>query len=619
MFAAMKPHFIFFICVLSVFGCQNTGTSPGQLESIETWHARFTRNKYNPDSALYYVQLLEKQAENAPPEYRALIEMGNGYRYNSLAQYQLCRKSFSQAAQLLQGTPYDTILGRAYSGIGNAYKNLGKYDAAMDTLLLAVRLFEKAGHNEGIAGTHISLAQLYQQKDDIPNAQKELKIVMQRAGDNHTNTFYLVALHTMANLYGMTGKLDSAMVVDRIGIPLADSSKKARFKTPFLDNLANCYKEMGVFDSSRYYFRECLRIDSTSGEMKQVADTYLNLADLGMREGNLSQAEEDGKRCIALSNKLGYLLGKRNAWDVMNRIYAAGGKFELALAAKDSCFHTNEKMINEKKESRIAELEAIYESEKKEEQIVTQEKQLMQQRIIIAIVIVLFIALVLLGISYYRSYSKKKKNELEEALRLEQEKATHAIFESEQNERMRIARDLHDSVGQMLSVAKMQLSSQQVPAETLGLIDSTIKEVRAISHNLIPEELNFGIARALEEMSEQVNLAGSTKMELSISEDLRTAGGDKSFDLSLYRIIQEVVSNMLRHAGASLINIALHKGSGGIHIRLSDNGKGLEEEKIAGSKGIGWKNVMARVKLLDGKMSISSDNGGTTIALILPQ
>jgi signal transduction histidine kinase len=620
MFAIMNPFFRLFFFALIIFtACKDTAISSQQLEPLETWHARFTRNKYNPDSTLFYAQLLEKKATNAPPEYRALIHLGYGYRYNNIAQYQLSRKSFSHAAQLLEGTPYDTIRARAYSGIGNAYKNLGKYDEAIDTLLLSARLFEKAGHNEGIAGSHISLAQVYQQKADLPNAKAQLRIVMQQAGSSHTNTSYLVALHTMANLYGMTGKIDSAMLIDRTGIVLADSAKTLRFKTPFLDNLANCYKEMGRYDSSRYYFNECLRMDSTLGEMKQVADSYLNLADLGLQEKNFVQAESDGKRSIALSNRLGYLYGKRNAWDVMSKIYAASGKFELALAAKDSCFRTNEKLINEKKESRIAELETIYESEKKEEQIVAKDKQLSQQRIIIAAVIVLFIALLLLGISYYRSYSKKKKNELEEALRREQEKATHAIFESELNERMRIARDLHDSVGQMLSVAKMQLSSQHAPAETLGLIDSTIQEVRTISHNLLPEELNFGIVRALEEMSEKINRTGSTKLTLEVPEEFNAVHFSGAFNLSVYRIIQEIASNMLRHAGASLITIALRAEHNLVHIRIADNGKGLEETQISGSKGIGWKNIAARVKLLEGKMSISSGNSGTTIAFTLPR
>jgi signal transduction histidine kinase len=612
----MKSCSFFFLCALLLFSaCKETSTSSQQLEAFETWHSRFQRNKYNADSTLFYLRRLEQNA-SAPKEYQALIQLGYGYHYNSIAQYQLARKSFSHAAQLFEGTPYDTTRARAYAGIGNSYKNLGKYDEAIDTLLLSARLFEKAGHNEGIAGSHISLAQVYQQKDDIPNAKAQLRIVMQRVGDDRTNTYYLVALHTMANLYGMTGKIDSAMMIDRIGIPLADSAKTIRFKTPFIDNLANCYKEMGVLDSSRYFFNECLRMDSTLGEMKQVADTYLNLADLGMTEGNFAQAELDGKRAIALSNQLGYLNGKRNAWSVMSRIYASTGKFELALAAKDSSFRTNEKMINEKKESRIAELEAIYESEKKEERIVTQDKQLIQQRIIIAIVIVLFVALVLLGISYYRNYNEKKKNELADALQLEQEKATHAIFESEQNERMRIARDLHDSVGQMLSVVKMQLSSQETPVETMQLVDSTIKEVRTISHNLIPEELNFGIIRALEEMSEKINHAGSIKSELIVSNEFRM-GSDKAFDLSVYRIIQEIVSNMLRHANATLITIALRNENNIVHIQLSDNGKGFEETSILESKGIGWKNVMARVKLLGGKMNISSGSNGTTIALTL--
>ncbi len=613
---------IFFICLyLLTFlaGCSDKNHTGEKLESLETWHDRFYRNKYDRDSALYYAVQLEQKAENAPVEYQALVQIGYGYHHNFHANYLLSRLHFSQAARLLQGTKNDTLLARSYVGIGNAYKNLGKYSEAIDTLLLSVRLFEKANHNEGIAGAHLSLAQVYQQKEDLPQIKAHLNIVMQRARNNRGSTFHLLALHTLANFYGMTGKIDSAMQLDRFGILLADSVNNTHFKTPFLDNLANCHKERGDFDSSRIYFMQCLLLDSLNDDRKQMADTYLNLADLGTAEGNLAQAEREGKRAIELAKITGYLPGQCSAWLVLNKLYISAGRFKEALAAKDSAFSIREKMINEKKESRIAELETIYETEKKEEQIVVQEKQLMQQRIIIGAVIILLFTLVLLGVSYYRNYNEKKKSELQNALHDEQEKSTVAIFESEQNERMRIARDLHDSVGQMLSVVKMQLSTQKAPGETIQLLDNTINEVRSISHNLIPEELNFGLIRALEELAEKINAAGNVKVNLLVADEIQQANFTKSFSLSVYRIIQEIVNNMLRHANASLITINLRNEGGTLLLEISDNGTGFDKEKISESKGIGWKNVMARVKLLGGKMNISSGNNGTLIALTLPQ
>src|SRR5690606_4441713 len=103
-----------------------------------------------------------------------------------------------------------------------------------------------------------------------------------------------------------------------------------------------------------------------------------------------------------------------------------------------------------------------------------------------------------------------------------------ALFEGEQKERIRIARDLHDSIGQKLSVVRMQLSN--LPAatpsggafhETIGLVDDTITEVRSISHNLIPEELNFGLAAALVELADKTNRSGKVQVVVSISEDVR--------------------------------------------------------------------------------------------------
>src|SRR5690606_25722038 len=141
-----------------------------------------------------------------------------------------------------------------------------------------------------------------------------------------------------------------------------------------------------------------------------------------------------------------------------------------------------------------------------------------------------------------------------------------SIVEAEQRERIRIARDLHDSIGQKLSVVKMNLSSlQQLSAITPAdpykgaaeLVDETIKEVRNISHNLLPEELNFGIISALEDLSEKINQTHTSQVHLQLDENLTSIHLSRAFELSMYRMVQEVTGNMLKHANAKNIYISL--------------------------------------------------------------
>ncbi len=211
----------------------------------------------------------------------------------------------------------------------------------------------------------------------------------------------------------------------------------------------------------------------------------------------------------------------------------------------------------------------------------------------------------------------------------EEQGFTRAIFEGEQNERIRIARDLHDSIGQMLSVVKMRLSSMPgLPAADMAhsagvsmqLVDKTLEEVRTISHNLIPEDLAFGMVRSLENLCRKVSAAGEVDVQLSVAEEVRARKFTVPFSLSLYRILQEVLGNMMKHAAATQIEVEMSESAGLIVLQIADNGKGFDTGIINASKGIGWKNIFARVNLLNGSVDVRSERiSGTRIEITIPQ
>jgi signal transduction histidine kinase len=148
------------------------------------------------------------------------------------------------------------------------------------------------------------------------------------------------------------------------------------------------------------------------------------------------------------------------------------------------------------------------------------------------------------------------------------------------------------------------------------MVDEAINEVRSISHRLIPEALQFGIVPALNELKYKVELSNSTRVNLSIEESETLSSFDKEIQINVYRIVQEVIGNMIKHANASEVTIALAKKDSGHQLVLSDNGVGMNAEMIEQSNGIGWKNIKARVQVMNGKLDIRSHIGsGTQIVL----
>jgi signal transduction histidine kinase len=211
----------------------------------------------------------------------------------------------------------------------------------------------------------------------------------------------------------------------------------------------------------------------------------------------------------------------------------------------------------------------------------------------------------------------------------QQELSIRAVIEAEEKERQRIARDLHDGVGQMMSVAKMNLSAfesniqfankeQQVSFEKIiDLVDESCKEVRSVSHNMMPNALlKNSLATAIRDFIDKIE-----KKALHIR--LYTKGLDERLDsnleIVLYRVIQECVNNVTKHADATSLDIAVIKDNDGISATIEDNGKGFDISDKDKFEGIGLKNILTRVEYLKGNVDFDSTPGrGTLVALNVP-
>ncbi|MGC4057297.1 MAG: sensor histidine kinase [Chitinophagaceae bacterium] len=245
-----------------------------------------------------------------------------------------------------------------------------------------------------------------------------------------------------------------------------------------------------------------------------------------------------------------------------------------------------------------------------------------RKNLVIGLMAVSLLALGGTAYLYYHWLRRRKETQLQDAIAAEQKRATSALFEGEQKERIRIARDLHDSIGQLLSAVKMHLSA--VPSDhehyraSLLLLDKIISEVRSISHNLIPEELSFGLIKAVEELCSQLEEAGQLSVVFSYCHGQLKMDEHKHAALSLYRIIQEVTGNMIRHAAASELKLSITETADETTVIIRDNGKGFDIASLQHTSGIGWKNIRARVSLLNGNSTLQSGQGGTLVTINIP-
>ena len=216
-------------------------------------------------------------------------------------------------------------------------------------------------------------------------------------------------------------------------------------------------------------------------------------------------------------------------------------------------------------------------------------------------------------------YFQTRKTQQQKIINLENEKeniALKSLIAGEEKERSRIAKELHDGIGSLLAASKMHaskllLKNPETDPTLLNLLDSASKETRRISHNLLPESLmNKGLDVALQDFISSINesqLLNANYQSINLSGSL-----PQPLQLSIYRIVQELINNIIKHSEATEALVQLNQNKSKLIITVEDNGKGFSFDKS--KSGIGLQNIKSRLSLLKGKMEVDSNESmGTSV------
>lgn len=231
--------------------------------------------------------------------------------------------------------------------------------------------------------------------------------------------------------------------------------------------------------------------------------------------------------------------------------------------------------------------------------------------VIIAIIIIYFFVSI---IRYHRRYMKLQREKI------------FAEITIQENERKRIANDLHDSLGPLLSAVKLNINSVDIlhPEDRVILektgkyLDEIIGSMRQISYDLLPNTLERqGLVEAIREFVGQVNLKQTINIQLYVVKEIQVA---KDKEIHIFRMIQEIVHNTLKHAKAANLQIGLSEEKGHLLFLTKDDGRGFDKDKIlSGSPGLGLKSLESRCEILNGILSLESKPGaGTNYFIKIP-
>jgi len=319
-----------------------------------------------------------------------------------------------------------------------------------------------------------------------------------------------------------------------------------------------------------------------------------------------------------ISKNLHHEEDKMESHLLLSDIYLNLGDYKKSLQYKNDYFTIKDSIFNQSSANSLAYYQTLYETEKKEKELVEKNTniQLLEKdndsfkklSLIIGIALVLLFGLVLL---YRNQRDLKSKKNL-------QEKFSQDLLLSQEDERKRISKDLHDGLGQRLLIIKNKLINSGNNS-TKELVEETIEEVRSISRDLHPFQLQeLGITKAIEYTITQID----ENTSLFISSEIENIDNifQKEQEVNIYRIIQESLSNIIKHAKAEASKVSISKAANSILITIKDNGIGYNfSEKYNDSKSLGLKTLLERTKFLNGQMKVQSKKGdGTLIEYTFP-
>lgn len=522
----------------------------------------------------------------------------------------------------------DTILGTLYFNLANAFVRTGLYDSSMKYYLKSLSIFEHHRHVEKMAYVHGKIGQQHQIKNDLDAAIKHIRIAEELLKDQKTHRYYLINLHTLANVYGMRGMIDSAMQVDKIGIEYARATNSKDIESTFFDNMANCHIELKNYDSAIYYFKECLLIDSAYGDKKQMADSYLNLGRVYTIQGKHIEARNLLYHALLLSKESSYSSGNHAIFNALSKNYTAAGDYKNALLYADSAANIKAKLINEKTEVTTTALKFLHDQANMQQQILLHQSELNTLKITLTgLGIILLMGIVSTVVMLKLKENKRKKEEAE-MIQVQQQQAIKGIMEAENNERNRIAKELHDGIGQTLTAAWLNLEALNINDTPIdsgnkkliltskNLLQKSVEEVREVSHSMMPDYLkNCGLVEAIERILQQYEL---TPVIISFQHEQYKKTTDSLTTLVIYRIIQEAISNSMKHAICKNLDISISSDEQGIDIMIEDDGKGFNIQQ-SNTDGVGMNNIRNRVKYLEGTVQWdSSPDKGTLLSIYIP-
>lgn len=634
------------------------------LTFVLLFHGLFTFSHEKALDSLVNLTSIQQGAEKV----QTLNELSWHYKNSNPDSAILLARQAHQLVRLLKN---QDLTAMTYNSLGNAYQSIGDYDSALYYLRYALQIRLQQGDSVNLPKILNNIGICHDEKADYEEALKNYFQALQIAElhhDLHTSAmllgnigivykkqedyemvlkYYEKALDIYKQLdaeFGIaatTGNIGSvylqlkdfhqAIAYSRKAQKLYEQLGYSRYVPYVVGNAAIASDSLSLKERAEMLYLQAIAGHQAHDNKYELAFQYKNLSSFYFQEKKLSKAQDYLNQSLVLAEAIGANEMLKDALKLGSEIYAGLMHFEKAYALhlkyealKDSLFQIH-------KTRQIYELQTKYETEKKEQRIALQQSEIAEQtaenqRNLIFIgglvcIIILLTVIFLLVRSRLRKQQMLIQREAEIRLR---EAHIETTIASQEKERTRFAKDLHDGFGQMISILNLNLKSLEdgdkdrhtIFKRSTQVLEDMYQELKSICFNLMPQTLiQHGLEPAIREFAGRINATG----KLFVATDV--FGLDERLtdvqEISLYRIIQEWVNNIMKYSDADKITIQITRDEAELTLLIEDNGVGFDTSLLKIGKGNGWRNMQTRINLIKGELEIDSTPGVKGSALIV--
>lgn len=543
-------------------------------------------------------------------------------------------KELAQLREVAENEEYKNALIKVNLGMVNFYNNTGRFDKAIKLELEILELRKSLGDTLNTLNSLINIANTYATLKQPANQKKYLDIIEQFPSQKFSEVNQIRYQINKGLFFMLEKDYPKAKQCFSNSLSLSDKFKNKDYQSFALFNYGATLLEEGN-DSAIYFLKACIPVYQHHHNYVGLGGIYNNIAEAywikNERRDSILWYLNEGSR---LARRYGGPLELQSLLSNLSYYYEENSDYKKSNAYLKEQDSLKKGGFNQELAKGISAIEQDYSLQLSKSENEKLSAELKQKNTLRNSAIAGCVLLAILGFYLWTTLKQRKllfakeqtikEQEIDRLLAEKDIKNLDTLIEGREHERKRIGRDLHDRLGSMLSTVKLQFSTLE---ESLGekgttqnhqyhsaieLLDEAVKEVRKIAHDLVTGTLvKNGLLAALQETKNNIEQTGQIKIriyEKGVQPNLPL-----DLEVGLYRVVQELLSNVLKHAKASQVNIHLVQEGRALTLVFEDNGIGFVTSGL--QKGIGLANVRQRIAALGGVVSFDSrpGSGSTTI------